>query len=315
MGSGALRSTLAAAAAARAAYAVLRANPPTGEAAWTRTNYQGETVTLLAGPAVALGGIAGILASGASRRNQAAAVVAVTGAAVFGGYDDLAGDRTSTGLRGHLRALLDGELTTGVVKLAGIGASGMVAALVADAGPDSGGVVDRLINAGLIAGAANLVNLFDLRPGRAIKATALAGALVAAGPGGAGAVSAPVAAALALLPEDLGERAMLGDAGANALGALLGTAAATTLPRPARVAALAAIVGLTAASEVVSFSRVIERTRPLRWLDMLGRRPVGAAAEGRASAADDPQEADEDGAGDEGRTRQANGPRRLARVR
>jgi hypothetical protein len=90
-------------------------------------------------------------------------------------------------------------------------------------------------------------------------------------------VAAPLGAAIALLPEDLGERAMLGDAGANALGALLGVAAAASLSRPARLALLAAITGLTAASEVVSFTAVIERTPALRWLDMLGRRPVPAA--------------------------------------
>jgi hypothetical protein len=137
-------------------------------------------------------------------------------------------------------------------------------------------VADAVINAGLIAGGANLANLFDLRPGRAIKVSIGAGALLAAAPGRSRqAAVAPVAAAVALLPEDLGERAMLGDAGANALGAMLGLAA-TGLPRAARIAALAGIAGLTAASEVVSFTRVIERTGPLRWLDMLGRRPAPA---------------------------------------
>ena len=110
-----------------------------------------------------------------------------------------------------------------------------------------------------------------------------------------------MAAAAALLPEDLGERAMLGDGGANALGAMLGTAAAVSLPRPARIVTLAAVVGLTAASEVVSFTQVIARTPALNWVDMLGRRPAavagpaavpppaaGAGSAGRAVPAGDP---------------------------
>ena len=304
-----LRSAMVAAAAARTAYGVLRARPPAGTATWTRTNHRGESVTLLAGPAVAIGGIAGALASGASRRDRLAAVLAAGGAAAFGGYDDVAGDRGSTGFRGHLGALCKGELTTGAVKLAGIGATGLAAALVADGGSRRVSAADRVINAALVAGSANLVNLFDLRPGRAIKVTALAGGLLAAAPGGAAAVGAPVAAAAALLPEDLGEHAMLGDAGANALGAMLGVAAATTLRRRDRLAALSVIVGLTAASEFVSFTQVIERTGPLRWLDMLGRRPAGQATAQRA----DP-EAGFDGAGQQqgGRVSEIT---RLARAR
>ena len=67
---------------------------------------------------------------------------------------------------------------------------------------------------------------------------------------------------------------MLGDAGANALGAMLGAAAAASLPRTGRVAVLAGVVVLTAASEKISFTKVIRRTPPLHWLDMLGRRHV-----------------------------------------
>jgi UDP-N-acetylmuramyl pentapeptide phosphotransferase/UDP-N-acetylglucosamine-1-phosphate transferase len=147
------------------------------------------------------------------------------------------------------------------VKLGGIGATGLVSAAIAGGTP-----ADIVINAGLISGGANLLNLFDLRPGRAIKVVVASGAPLAVG------AAAPLGAALALLPEDLRERAMLGDAGANALGAMLGTAA-TGLPRPARIALLAGIAGLTAASEKVSFTKVIARTAPLNWLDMLGRRP------------------------------------------
>jgi UDP-GlcNAc:undecaprenyl-phosphate/decaprenyl-phosphate GlcNAc-1-phosphate transferase len=263
--------------AARAAYAALNARPPGGRAAWTRTNHRGEPVTLLAGPAVATAAVAvSAWAPGLAARSRAALAVAGAGAAAFGCYDDLAGSGDRRGFRGHLGALAGGELTSGAVKIGGIGAAGLAASRLV-----GGQAPDIVINAGLAAGGANLLNLFDLRPGRAIKVALAAGSLVAAAPATGGrAAAAPIGAAAALLPEDLGERAMLGDAGANALGAMLGTAAAIALPRPARIGVLAAVAGLTAASELVSFTKVIERTPPLRWLDMLGRRPPAGAAAG-----------------------------------
>jgi hypothetical protein len=65
---------------------------------------------------------------------------------------------------------------------------------------------------------------------------------------------------------------MLGDAGANGLGALLGLALLRRAPER-REAALGVLAALTAASEVVSYSRVIDAVPPLRWVDRLGRRP------------------------------------------
>ncbi len=317
----------AAACAARIAYSALTRRPPGGAGTWTRTNHRGEQLTLLEGPALTVGSVAvSALGPGLPPRVRAALAVAGTGAAAFGGYDDLAGSGSRRGFRGHLGALAKGEVTTGAVKLGGIGATGLVSAALLGGGP-----ADIAVNAGLVAGGANLLNLFDLRPGRALKVALASGMLLAAArpgpgrrgtvtrpgagpaigpgrtagpgasagpgaavgpgaaagpgavlepgsrPGGLLTVAAPLGAAIALLPEDLGERAMLGDAGANALGALLGVAAAASLSRPARLALLAAITGLTAASEVVSFTAVIERTPALRWLDMLGRRPVPAA--------------------------------------
>jgi len=68
---------------------------------------------------------------------------------------------------------------------------------------------------------------------------------------------------------------------------VLGVAAAAGLSRPARLAVLTGIMGLTAASEVISFTAVIQRTPALRWLDMLGRRPpaVGPAGAGQPAEA------------------------------
>jgi hypothetical protein len=262
-----------AAGAARALYAALARRPPGGTATWTRANHRGEPVSLLAGPALAAAAVtAAAAAPGLPGRTRAALATAGVGAAALGGYDDLAGGGDRRGFRGHLGALAHGEVTTGAVKLVGIGATGLAAAALAGGAP-----ADVMINAGLAAGGANLVNLFDLRPGRAIK-VALAGSLLLAlaAPGRAGpAVAGPAGAAAAVLPDDLAERVMIGDAGANCLGAMLGVAAGG-LSRPARVVLLAGIAGLTAASEVISFTAVIERTPALRWLDMLGRRPPGS---------------------------------------
>jgi UDP-N-acetylmuramyl pentapeptide phosphotransferase/UDP-N-acetylglucosamine-1-phosphate transferase len=282
-----------AAAAARAAYTALTRNPPGGATQWNRTNHRGEPVTLLEGPAVAAAGAAAaLLAPSLPARSRAALVAAAAGAGAFGGYDDIAGSGAKRGFRGHLGALAHGEITTGSVKLGGIGATGLAAALCT-----GGPAADVAINTALVAGSANLLNLFDLRPGRAIKVTLAAGLPIGVtqlarrnsggGRGGVATVAAPLGAAAALLPDDLGERAMLGDAGANALGAMLGAAAAGSLSRRSRLALLAGVTGLTAVSEVVSFTKVIQRTPPLHWLDMLGRRPAHAAGPAAANGRKD----------------------------
>ena len=121
-----------AAVTARAAYAALNARPPGGRQAWARTNHRGEPVTLLEGPAVAVAAAAAVLiAPGLPARGRAALAVAGAGAAAFGGYDDLKGSAARRGFRGHLGALARGEVTSGAVKMAGIGATGLAAAALA----------------------------------------------------------------------------------------------------------------------------------------------------------------------------------------
>ncbi|GAA3100753.1 hypothetical protein [Streptosporangium carneum] len=277
---GALAGALVGAAAARAAYAAFTRRPPVGDAeTWTRTNHREEPITLLEGPAFVAGAAAAAaVLPGLPARIRAAVLLAVAGSGGLGAYDDLYGATSSKGFRGHLNALAKGEVTSGAVKLFGIGVTGLAAAALT-----SGKPVDVMVDGALVAGAANLANLFDLRPGRAIKVGLLAGApLLAVGlrrddPVSATLAALPAGAAVALLPEDLGERAMLGDAGANALGALLGLTAAVTLGRPGRLAVLGTVVALTAASERISFTRVIAANPVLNRIDMLGRRPVEQA--------------------------------------
>jgi hypothetical protein len=194
------------------------------------------------------------------------------GSGAFGALDDLAGDGASKGLKGHLGAAAHGKVTTGLVKIVGIGATGLVAAALADRDRDDVAALDTLVGGAVVAGAANLANLLDLRPGRALKVTVLASLPLLLG-GGAAAPRAAAAAgaALGVLRPDLAGTAMLGDTGANAAGALVGTALLGSTGRRGRVAALVVLAGLTLASEQVSFTRVIESTPGLRELDAWGR--------------------------------------------
>jgi len=234
---------------------------------WQRTNSAGNPVTLLEGPAYVAGAVLGAATGGP------AGVVAALGAGAFGALDDFAGDAASKGLKGHLGAAAQGRVTTGLVKIVGIGASGLLAASLADRQRDDVRALDTLVGGAVVAGTANLANLLDLRPGRALKVTVLASLplLLAGGAGSAPPAAAATGAALGVLAPDLAGTTMLGDTGANAAGALVGVALLGATGRRGRLAALALLAGLTLASEKVSFTRVIESTPVLRELDAWGR--------------------------------------------
>jgi hypothetical protein len=309
---------VAGAAAAGAALSAARRQPPAGgtagtrisrAAALSRTNFRGRSVSLAGGPALAAAASVTAAAGAGSVPAAAAALVAGLGAGAVGRYDDEVGGRPAQqakGFRGHLAALREGRVTSGLIKIAGVGVAGLAASALlaagepahrrkaasalpgagkpthrrkaASASPGAGQpahrrtAIDILLGAGVIAGTANLINLLDLRPGRALKAGLLLGAPLTAGRTG-GLVAGPVGAAAALLPADLDEQVMLGDCGANALGALLGVGLAARTGRWGRAGLLAGLAALTAASEKVSFTSVIESTPGLRELDALGRRP------------------------------------------
>jgi hypothetical protein len=168
---------------------------------------------------------------------------AVAAIAALGLADDV-WSGPERGFRAHLRS----GRTTGVLKLLGIPAIGLLAT--------------RRVSGALLVGlAANALNQLDTRPGRALKAY-LAAAL---------AVDAPVGIAVLLLPYDLREMAMLGDAGSNALGALLGLKSVERFTGRGRWVAIGALAGLTLLGERISLGAWIERTPGLSWLDRLGR--------------------------------------------
>ena len=182
-------------------------------------------------------------------------------------------DRTESGtrgLRGHVAALGRGRVTTGIWKLlAGV----MLAAVLAIA--LRGGVARILGSVLLIALSVNVTNALDVRPGRALKWALLvmgASVFAAVGHGAVLPLAAYIGAGVALLPLDLRERGMLGDAGSNPLGLVLGTGLASVLPTWGLFMAVGALAGLQIAAETVTISRLIDAVPPLRWLDRLGRR-------------------------------------------
>lgn len=225
----------------------------------SRKNFADRQVTLAEGPAV----VAGLLVAG----RLPGALALGTGA--VGLLDDLAAGEAAAkkGLRGHLVALRRGQLTTGVVKIVAIGAAALASTAVADRGRR--GAADTVLGAVLVAGTANLLNLFDLRPGRALK-VAVAGAaplLLVADDGAAAILGVATAGA----PADLAGRSMLGDTGANALGAVLGLAWARRLPLAGRAFGAIAVAGLILASERISFTQVIASNPVLDAVDRWGR--------------------------------------------
>ena len=269
-----------------------------------RTSFRGRSVSLRGGIGAAAGAVAAAGRAGrllhdpagcGAERITTAALVATTAAGAAGLADDLDagaydGDAPAKGLAGHLGALARGRVTTGVLKIVVIGSGALVSGVLlarhrgSCPGSVSGGrgpvatAVDAATGAVTIAAWANVHNLLDLRPGRALKTAALlSGCLLADRREGTEAGRALAAGALgvvvAALPEDLLEDTMLGDTGANAVGALVGTALAVHPSRTVRALSALAGTALVLAGERVSFTRVIARTPVLAALDGLGRRP------------------------------------------
>ena len=223
-------------------------------------------------------------------------VAAVLAAFGFGLLDDTFGSGDARGFKGHFKVLAHGRLTTGIMKLFGIGFASLFLALCLHPFNNSWELgwwsfVLWLLTV-LVAGAAtalcaNFVNLCDLRPGRAGKTSILilivglalsfvkswyfglfSGTTVLLTLRTFLAFLLPM---LVTLPADLRERGMLGDAGANPAGLIAGGYLTTQLGLVGLIVFFALMLALNLSSEKISFSRVIEKISLLSWLDQIGR--------------------------------------------
>ena len=185
-----------------------------------------------------------------------------------GALDDLIGNRSVSGLKGHFKSLLKGELTTGGFKALFGGFVGLVVSVCI-----SNDIVDIIVNTLIIALSTNLMNLFDLRPGRAIKVYLVI--MIAIFFTLTGYVQI---LPLLILPNvlayfnyDLKAKAMMGDTGSNVLGISIGILMVMGYTFKVRVSWLVFLVLIHILTEKFSLTKIIEKNKVLNFIDKLGR--------------------------------------------
>jgi UDP-GlcNAc:undecaprenyl-phosphate/decaprenyl-phosphate GlcNAc-1-phosphate transferase len=247
-------------------------------AGWVRENWQKKSIPsgvgfVCAVPFLLLGALLIRLHTyfpGIPVNEYSALLIWTSGMTLFGWLDDRFGTREVGGFLGHFRKLMiEGEMTTGLLKAIGGAALSLGVAILLNG---EGYVV--LIDGMTMALMANAINLLDVKPGRAIKGVLLVGISILV-------ISRAVDILLPLLllfgvmlaffPADMAGRVMLGDTGANFLGAVLGFLLVCMLDVPETCMLLMGLVAFHMYTEYYSLSELIENNRFLRWLDEWGR--------------------------------------------
>ncbi|MGI6487208.1 MAG: hypothetical protein GX964_05805 [Syntrophomonadaceae bacterium] len=186
---------------------------------------------------------------------------------LLGLLDDLIGTRESLGFRGHFSRLFKGELTTGALKALGVGFISLFLAVFL-----SSDAIDIVVNTLLLALFTNIINLLDLRPGRAIKGFLFFAVIIMLLVRVDYLMFIPLmAAVLFYFPFDLRAKAMMGDAGSNVLGFSLGLACVMGMEFSFRVGTVILLILIHIFTEKYSLTKIIERVGVLRYLDELGR--------------------------------------------
>lgn len=195
-------------------------------------------------------------------------IITILSFGLLGIIDDTIGSREARGFTGHFRALFQGFLTTGAIKaLFGV----ILAFLVAVIKTDS--VLSIILNVLSITLFANLLNLLDVRPGRASKFY-LFWFLFSYIMGYPSIVMLfLLAAVIGYLPWDLQAKVMMGDVGSNVLGAIIGLSV-TDFSITSKVIVVIVLILIHLYAEQTSLSLLIEKTPILKHLDNLGRKKV-----------------------------------------
>ncbi|MGE5416343.1 MAG: hypothetical protein ACM3UZ_06225 [Acidobacteriota bacterium] len=237
-----------------------------------RKNYRQDDVPVAAGlafPAVVMVCFAAIYLSGAyGGTSYNLYLMAIITMSFLGFVDDMLGQRDTLGLKGHLsKLILERQLTTGGLKaLGGV----LVAAYVSLFYSKS--IPEFVLNAMLIGLFTNSMNLFDLRPGRCVKAFLVVFIALFFTVKTDLLIFVPLfGAVVAYFRYDLKALVMMGDTGSNVLGVTLGIMAVYGLGLWARLSLLVVLIVLHIYTEKYSLTKTIEKYKVLNALDRLGR--------------------------------------------
>lgn len=187
----------------------------------------------------------------------------------LGFIDDMLGQRDTLGFKGHFNQLFKGRLTTGGLKALGGGLIAFFLALFF-----SSTWYDVIINSLIIALFANMLNLLDLRPGRAVKGFIFFFLLIiilAKGNIDWVLISPILGAVLIYFPADLKAQVMMGDAGSNVLGLILGYLCILYFSFYFRLGVLIFLILIHIYTEKYSLTKTIENNSLLRAIDNWGR--------------------------------------------
>lgn len=182
--------------------------------------------------------------------------------------DDVIGNRDVSGLKGHFKSLFKGSLTTGGFKALFGGFVGLIVSVSI-----SKDIIDIMVNTLIIALSTNLMNLLDLRPGRAIKAYLFIMVIIFLTLTGFVQVLPLliVPNVLAYFNYDLKARAMMGDTGSNVLGISIGMLISFGYPFNVRLGWLIFVIIMHIFTEKYSLTKIIEKNKLLNFIDKLGR--------------------------------------------
>lgn len=186
---------------------------------------------------------------------------------LIGLIDDALGEGKVKGLKGHIKTLLQGSITTGIMKMF----LGVIVGLAISIAYSRKGI-DLIFDVFLFALCVNFNNLMDLRPGRSIKAFLFLIILLILSSGFRflWIVFPLIWAILGYIQYELREECMLGDTGSNLLGGILGMYSIKAAPDFVKYSLVSALFFLHIISEFYSFSKIINAIPILRYIDRLG---------------------------------------------